>query len=504
MGPRLFSRGKKCRGHQSNARRRRLQWGRGCSAAERATGQVGHRHPVISFNGAAAVQPRKGVCLQINIRIVEASMGPRLFSRGKEARAAGAASPAAALQWGRGCSAAERVGADCIGADKLKLQWGRGCSAAESFPPGPPWGPRRTGFNGAAAVQPRKGALPANGGRGAPMLQWGRGCSAAEREGGLLNGAAYPSFNGAAAVQPRKEHFAKNSLICCMASMGPRLFSRGKNRGRTMRECLNWASMGPRLFSRGKRCRSLKPNPIILRGFNGAAAVQPRKVHPRRQQVNISPSFNGAAAVQPRKDKARWSHPQDFVCFNGAAAVQPRKVEVRKPANVGGNRLQWGRGCSAAESIPRCIVCDAPELASMGPRLFSRGKPAAGIPVTEMVPTLQWGRGCSAAERPGTGCMAELREASMGPRLFSRGKVPRVPVLLVEHHRLQWGRGCSAAESKRLDVLPVGGRGASMGPRLFSRGKAEPLRHVHRVVMLQWGRGCSAAERRRGWRGFPS
>jgi len=205
------------------------------------------------------------------------------------------------LQWGRGCSAAERTATDPVFLEYMTLQWGRGCSAAESRPRGigrKYWAGR---FNGAAAVQPRKDAigLHVRAGRqasmgprlfsrgkmrqGCPvvldeMLQWGRGCSAAERRRDAFRRRDGPSgFNGAAAVQPRK------GGGCLQA-----------------RDDATKASMGPRLFSRGKRS----------------------------------------------------------ACDNITAALA----------------LQWGRGCSAAESTSR-----APPL----PR-------ANG---------LQWGRGCSAAER---------------------------------------------------------------------------------------------------------
>jgi len=38
------------------------------------------------------------------------------------------------------------------------------------------------------------------------------------------------------------------------------------------------------------------------------------------------------------------------------------------------NVLQWGRGCSAAESVQALSLAEDVAAASMGPRLFSRGK----------------------------------------------------------------------------------------------------------------------------------
>jgi len=59
----------------------------------------------------------------------------------------------------------------------------------------------------------------------------------------------------------------------------------------------------------------------------------------------------------------------------------------------------------------------------MGPRLFSRGKSRRPLSGKE-AQTLQWGRDCSAAESLDIerwGAIGLL--ASMGPRLFSRGKL---------------------------------------------------------------------------------
>jgi len=61
--------------------------------------------------------------------------------------------------------------------------------------------------------------------------------------------------------------------------------------------------------------------------------------------------------------------------------------------------LQWGRGCSAAESTRTAQDLDHAPAASMGPRLFSRGKAITRRGTRWPARSLQWGRGCSAAER---------------------------------------------------------------------------------------------------------
>ena len=85
------------------------------------------------------------------------------------------------------------------------------------------------------------------------MLQLGRGFSAAE--------STLPDGTEAALT----------------ASIGPRLFSRGKDVSRLRGGVRHAASIGPRLFSRGKvvDVRNIRES---MACFNWAAAFQPRKV----------------------------------------------------------------------------------------------------------------------------------------------------------------------------------------------------------------------------------
>ena len=301
------------------------------------------------------------------------------------------------LQWGRGFSAAERLVANFQFNNFLRLQWGRGFSAAESPP----------------------SRSPSNL---ATLLQWGRGFSAAE--------------SGEACR--RLVHEAR-------ASMGPRLFSRGKGVPGHGNRHQAYASMGPRLFSRGKRSMPRRRDrQVRLQWGRGFSAAESSSLRSRGDTERAS--FNGAAAFQPRKGMEYSALPYRIVCFNGAAAFQPRKAVTYDPSRIDnaasmGPRLfsrgkfcsshvhtmtfglQWGRGFSAAESYPLlgprapqmyCFNGAAafqprkdtpytppykPPYASMGPRLFSRGKPSV---------------------RPRRGPPGG---ASMGPRLFSRGKV---------------------------------------------------------------------------------
>ena len=95
---------------------------------------IGARSNAGSFNGAAAVRPRKA------------------WPRTGDAR-----SRAARLQWGRGGEAAESAGSRAGQRLIDVLQWGRGGEAAESQPAVAADAAGLSCFNGAAAVRPRKG-----------------------------------------------------------------------------------------------------------------------------------------------------------------------------------------------------------------------------------------------------------------------------------------------------------------------------------------------------------
>ena len=142
---------------------------------------------------------------------------------------------------------------------------------------------------------------------------------------------------------------------------------------------------------------------------------------------------------------------------------------------------------------------------------------------------LQWGRGCSSAETNfadtedvvlgGFNGAADVHprklrvrdqsahasHASMGPRMFIRGNNKLDRELITKHFGLQWGRGCSSAETRpghRPHTIPAL---ASMGPRMFIRGNLQRALSAVGASMLQWGRGCSSAEtspsRAAAWRG---
>jgi len=302
MGPRLFSRGK-VMNLASVTESKLLQWGRGCSAAER----VGRR-PLLPFlrklqwgRGCSAAESSTHDVARVGTQ--RASMGPRLFSRGKVGYV-GDDRRTGPLQWGRGCSAAESAAGAVRNGGLVRASMGpRLFSRGKSMPRDSArqtWTcfngaaavqPRkahrasrssstRSGFNGAAAVQPRKVPIVGIAVRESRLASMGpRLFSRGKNHSPMLHPPLF-SFNGAAAVQPRKGAVVDVVLGGSQASMGPRLFSRGKEVRHQAFPLLVDASMGPRLFSRGKWAYQ-RHTIWGAAGFNGAAAVQPRKARPR-------------------------------------------------------------------------------------------------------------------------------------------------------------------------------------------------------------------------------
>ena len=118
----------------------------------------------------------------------------------------------------------------------------------------------------------------------------------------------------------------------------------------------------------------------------------------------------------------------------------------------------------------------------MGPRLFSRGRQCREPSPRPARQKLQWGRGFSAAEGQAAGLGdADHLPASMGPRLFSRGRAVKTILNQRPAMVLQWGRGFSAAEGPKQvwHLLPPEqlqwGRGfsAAEGPGLVTRDRAQ-------------------------------
>ena len=380
-----------------------------------------------------------------------ASMGPRLFSRGRCSRCCCSGCSRCSLQWGRGFSAAEGAEGICYG--ELTRQCFNGAAAFQPRKDAQEWeiDANGVGFNGAAAFQPRKGGGQSGAGVGNKVRFNGAAAFQPRKERILriiaapsrcFNGAAAfqprkargwttsgrPTavrFNGAAAFQPRKGVRRAAVLVGVSASMGPRLFSRGRRGFPACHGPADLASMGPRLFSRGRIIHEVVLPPEL----------------PRR--------FNGAAAFQPRKSPCGTTCGSNWRGFNGAAAFQPRKLETASLSRYRRGVLQWGRGFSAAEGPAGWIAGRGGHGASMGPRLFSRG--STGSP-------------CGSPGRTARFNGA----AAFQPRKEVASTCGLLPM------ELQWGRGFSAAEVGRDVVGEVAEDTSFNGAAAFQPRKARP------------------------------
>ena len=380
MGPRLFSRGNIALGYAMDGPHKGLQWGHDFSAVEifdgnfiggvRAWLQWGHDFSAveikrgsrqepdqeISFNGATTFQPWKsGIELAIRQYYIQASMGPRLFSRGNSILVqilwkVGIIE----LQWGHDFSAVEM---GCI------TRWGSNERDTASM------GPRLFSRGNVARVRYRE--YPLTG-----QLQWGHDFSAVEIQ--------IPVKGSPMISELQWGHdFSAVEIVVVF----PSYF-----------KSIRLASMGPRLFSRGNaRCRK-NPYPTIYR-FNGATTFQPWKWLGVVARTVGEARFNGATTFQPWKYyhllkcigcilMLQWGHDFSAVemvfmvfslakmeCFNGATTFQPWKYRMKEILTHAG--------------IPH---------ASMGPRLFSRGNIVTIHPNDTYTIRLQWGHDFSAVE----------------------------------------------------------------------------------------------------------
>ena len=230
--------------------------------------------------------------------------------------------------------------------------------------------------------------------------------------------------------------------------------------------------MGPRLFSRG--------NALVDKAITAAMVLQ------------WGHDFSAVEIARVFKHYGLDN------CFNGATTFQPWKSLTELPtAWQDTDLLQWGHDFSAVEMIHPFLILSIQEYRFNGARLFSRGNPNA--PTTPLPAAI----------------------ASMGPRLFSRGngitragssrswiscfngattfqpwKCTWLYRSVAQDMTLQWGHDFSAVEI--LQSPPrrwPGRRPASMGPRLFSRGNTwPPLSSSLMPTPLQWGHDFSAVE----------
>ncbi len=281
------------------------------------------------------------------------------------------------------------------------------------------------------------------------------------------------------------------------ASMGPRMFIRGIDHFKADLTQRATASMGPRMFIRGISMIDAR-TVAAARRFNGAADV-----HPRNRCSSSSSSSGSRASMGPRMfirgiARARRS-PSSEVRLQWGRGCSSAESDVCVETFWSMSQLlQWGRGCSSAESrFDPDTLAGCP--ASMGPRMFIRGNCCFPIPPTSRVssfngaadvhPRIGTRRGASTDERP----------ASMGPRMFIRG------IERPERYRCRLDPGFNGAADVHprkhaiRSIDPLWSLTASMGPRMFIRGNCRrPCSSRCSSWGLQWGRGCSSAESRTG------
>ena len=186
---------------------------------------------------------------------------------------------------------------------------------------------------------------------------------------------------------------------------------------------------------------------VMVRGFNGAAALQRRK-------------YSGLCLQYSHVSQLQWG----------------RRSSAAEMANMGSTlqvilpRLQWGRRSSAAEISGQWSVRDGLERFN-GAAALQRRKWEPGW--WRWTPTFGF-NGAAALQRRKFGAAGvnfhAIAEASMGPPLFSGGNDWIDPQLCRLGLQLQWGRRSSAAEMALTE------------PEETS------------LAALQWGRRSSAAE----------
>jgi len=199
-------------------------------------------------------------------------------------------------------------------------------------------------------------------------------------------------------LQPRKARGNESETETITASMGPWLCSHGRQVPVEVLVVLFPASMGPWLCSHG-RARNTVDRRASSSCFNGAVALQPRKVARVQRECDADTQLQwgrGFAATEGNADRAV------------AAALSD--------ASMG----PWL--CSHGRIVGGSFVCGA-SGASMGPWLCSHGRGGSSMGY-KRAGWLQWGRGFAATE---------------GTDDIRRG---------VAAAKLQWGRGFAATEGR--------------------------------------------------------
>ena len=213
---------------------------------------------------------------------------------------------------------------------------------------------------------------------GVPALQWGRGSSPAETVCLPWHLLGLRSFNGAAGVHPRRlEVRVPGHLTFPGASMGPREFTRGDVVVNGAGVAVAQASMGPREFTRGDVVRDVVAHGASnkLQWGRGSSPAETS-----RFSVHVSGDFllQWGRGSSPAETTTLATPLMAAVRFNGAAGVHPRRLVGDGAEPDERALLQWGRGSSPAETRYTEQLRVEMELASMGPREFTRGDSSRG------------------------------------------------------------------------------------------------------------------------------
>ena len=182
------------------------------------------------------------------------------------------------------------------------------------------------------------------------LLQWGHDWGVVERRTSWPSQQKRRSFNGATTGESWKGRFRAPNLGCArIASMGPRLGSRGK--GRPPR----WTTVAHRRFNGATTGESWKATALrscrpASRRFNGATTGESWKAPYRRGQRAIL-----AASMGPRLG-SRGKPPRSSSTSRAGAWLQwghdwgVVERSVRMPDASFGSALQWGHDWGVVES----------------------------------------------------------------------------------------------------------------------------------------------------------
>ena len=160
------------------------------------------------------------------------------------------------------------------------------------------------------------------------------------------------------------------------------------------------ASMGPRVFTRG--------NPVLRKAF--------------------------------------WP---SWFSFNGATRLHAWKPRLATFASRAASSLQWGHASSRVETARTRATPEENKMASMGPRVFTRGNRKMHIPDVRSP------------------------EASMGPRVFTRGNAVRSITSTTRYSASMGPRVFTRGNDALPALSKANTQSASMGPRVFTRGNCE-------------------------------